>query len=216
MRNFLRVAAAVALTSILTGCGGDGKDETQGTAGKDVCDHFAAASDVADALSFVGNTENFTEVGSKPKETLASLRSADGKVDDTQELQGSPYCSLKAADGEERILTIYFREAATVDEADSEAEKTFTFYNTGASAMGTDRLASIYFRCPMKSPNKTIIVNGTLERENKVEASGKEVAAKQMTVMNAAALKVAGELGCVDTHLNAGAPKAVSGVYAGR
>lgn len=215
MRKLMKLAVVTAaMTAAVTACDSNEKAKAPGASSKNVCGHFAKQSAVAAALARIGGTERFTDAGSKPKETLASLRSADGKIDSTQETQGSPLCALKSADTKDLILTIYFREALTVAKANSESEKTFTFYDTGASALGSDRLASIYFRCHMTNPSKDIIVNGTLERENKVDVPDKEVAGKQMVVMNAAARKVADELGCENPKLTAGAPKAVSGVYA--
>ncbi|QBJ92620.1 hypothetical protein D0Z67_21560 [Streptomyces seoulensis] len=100
--------------------------------------------------------------------------------------------------------------------ANSESEKTSTYYRTGASAASEERVASIYFHCRMANPKKNIIVNARLERESKVKLSGKEAADNQMIVANAAAQSVAQQLGCQGTGLTAGAPKAVSGVYGPR
>ncbi|MEU5595982.1 hypothetical protein [Streptomyces sp. NPDC020298] len=203
--------AIVAVAVTATACGVD--DHASGERSREVCDSFAAEGDVASALSRISDTDRFTDSGSKPEETLASLRSADGMVTSAEELQGSPLCVLKPAGEDDPLLTIYLREASTVSKADSEKEKTFTLYDTGASAMATDRLASIYFHCRMSNPRKSIIVNGTLERENKVGVPRKETTDKQMLVMNAAARQVTDELGCAGADLAEGTPKATSGVY---
>ncbi|MGW3115099.1 hypothetical protein [Streptomyces sp. NPDC001091] len=111
---------------------------------------------------------------------------------------------------------MYFREAVVILKASDESEKTSTYYRTGASAASTDRVASIYFHCRMKSPKKDVIVNARLERESKVDLPGKEAADNQMIVANAAAKSVAQQLGCQGADLSKGAPEAISGVYGPR
>ncbi|WP_030816819.1 hypothetical protein [Streptomyces sp. NRRL F-2799] len=100
--------------------------------------------------------------------------------------------------------------------ANSESEKTSTFYRTGASAASEERVSSIYFHCRMAKPKKDIIVNARLERESKVEISGKEAADNQMIVANAAARSVAQQLGCQGADLSTGTPKAITGLYGPR
>lgn len=216
MHTLKKVAAVTAVIAVATtGCdSGDGGDAAANS--KEVCGHFARDADVATALSRISGTDRFSESRSQRKRTLADLRAADGKSDSAEELQGSPLCVLKSADGDNRILSIYFRDAATVTEATAENKKTFTFYNTGQSAMATDRLASIYFGCRMPDSSKRVIINGTLERENAVDISGKEAAGQQMFVLNAAAHQVAKDLGCDGAGLSEKPPTAVSGVYAGK
>jgi hypothetical protein len=210
------VVVATVIAAAVAGCGSEKDEHSAAANSKEVCGHFAKDSDTATALSRISGTDRFSEGGSKRKQTLASLRAADGKTDSAQELQGSPLCVLKSADGETSILSIYFREASTVSKASSENEKTFTFYGTGASAMASNRLASIYFRCRMQNPSKSLIINGSLERENKLDIDGKEAADQQMVVMNAAARQVAKDLGCDGAGLSKQPPQAVSGVYAGK
>ncbi|NEB91828.1 hypothetical protein [Streptomyces bauhiniae] len=129
------------------------------------------------------------------------------------ETVGVPNCLLRPAAGGGQLVTIYFREAVVILKANSESEKTSTFYRTGASAASEERVSSIYFHCRMAKPKKDIIVNARLERESKVKLSGKEAADNQMIVANAAARSVAQQLGCQETGLSVGVPEAVSGVY---
>jgi hypothetical protein len=211
LKRIALVTAAIVVTT--TGCDSRDGDGAAANA-REVCGHFAQDADVASALSQISRTERFLEGGSQRKRTLAELRAADGKTDNAEELQGSPLCVLKSTDGD-RILSIYFRDAAAVSRASTENEKTFTFYDTGQSAMATDRLASIYFRCRMPGSERSIIMNGTLERENKVDISGKRAAGQQMLVLNAAARQVVNDLRCDGAELSEGPPAAVSGVYAG-
>jgi hypothetical protein len=208
------VAITVALVAAISAC----SEEAGSTAGSGlkveaVCDSFASDSTVAAALEEVSGTNTFTQDGSEPDKTLASLRAADGELE-SGETSGSPFCRLQSSADGETILSVNFREALTVDKPDKEDEKHFTFYNTGESGLASDRTASLYFRCRMKEPNKSIIINGSLERENMVDATKKKLSRDHIILLNAAAHKVASELGCEDSGLTNGTPVATSGVYA--
>jgi hypothetical protein len=211
MRNHVKMALiAVLVTAVSSGCSSNGDSKERGVGAEKVCNNFAHESSTAAALSRIAGTDRFVEIGSKPKETLALLRSANGKIDGVEELQGSPLCSLKTTNKQD-VLTIFFREAKTVITASPEGENIFTFYRTGAAALASDRIASIYFYCRMPGHREKTIINGTLERENKINLSDKELTDKQMIVINAAARQVAGELRCEKPDLVAGAPEVVSG-----
>ncbi|MCM3264574.1 hypothetical protein M3765_11115 [Streptomyces thermoviolaceus] len=201
---------AALITAMTTGCSSSGGSKERGVSAEKVCNNFAHEPSTATALSRIAGTDRFVEIGSKPEETLALLRSANGKVDEVEELQGSPLCSLKTT-SKQAVLTIFFREAKAVIKASPEGENIFTFYRTGASALASDRIASIYFYCRMPGHRERTIINGTLERENKIDLSGKELADQQMTVINAAARQVADELQCEKPDLVPGTPAAVSG-----
>ncbi|MYV38642.1 hypothetical protein GT030_07095 [Streptomyces sp. SID1328] len=167
---------------------------------------------VESALTKIAGTDRFSDHGSEPEEALATLRASDGEVGAFGTM-GVPNCRLRPASGGDQLVTIYFREAVVILKANSESDKTSTYYRTGASAASEERVSSIYFHCRMAKPKKDIIVNARLERESKVKISGREAADNQMIVANAAARSVAQQLGCQGTGLSTGAPKAISGVY---
>ncbi|MER8028046.1 hypothetical protein ABTZ78_03575 [Streptomyces bauhiniae] len=214
LRRFNVATVGIALLCLVTACSADAGDDSGIRAGE-ACGKFAHDPSVESALTKIAGTERFSDHGSEPKEALATLRASDGKVG-AFETMGVPNCLLRPAAGKGRLVTIYFREAVVILKANSESEKTSTFYRTGASAASEERVSSIYFHCRMAKPKKDIVVNARLERESKVKLSGKEAADNQMIVTNAAARNVAQQLGCQGTDLSAGAPQAVSGVYGPR
>ncbi|MGW3713909.1 hypothetical protein ACWDN6_27550 [Streptomyces albogriseolus] len=204
----------IILAATLSGCSADNStEEAEGEKGASVCGGFARQSDVASALEDVTGADSFTENRSKPDETLQSLRAADGEVE-VDEILGSPYCRLQAAKGGEEVLTINFREALAVNKSDAEDEKIFTFYRSGESAYASEHTASLYFRCRMSAPAKEVLIHADLERLRKVEVSDVRLSRANILILNAAAGKVASELGCSSPGLTSGQPSPVSGVHA--
>lgn len=211
LRRFDLATVGMALLCLMTACSAGTGDDSGIQAGE-VCEKFARDPSVEAALTKITGTDRFSDHRSEPKEALATLRASDGEVG-AFETRGVPNCLLQPATGGDQLVGIYVREAVVILKANSESEKTSTYYRTGASAASEDRVASIYFHCRMANPKKNIIVNTRLERESKVKLSGKEAADNQMIVANAAAQNVAQQLGCQGTGLTAGTPKAISGVY---
>ncbi|UUU30513.1 hypothetical protein JIX56_11700 [Streptomyces sp. CA-210063] len=208
------VVLTAALVAAISACSEEVDDTADsGVKVEVVCGSFAKESTVAAALKEVSGTDTFTQEGSEPDDTLTSLREADGKVESGEAL-GSPFCRLQSSADGEAILSINFREALTVDKADTDDEKHFTFYKTGESALASDRTASLYFRCQMADSDKSVIINGSLERENNVEVPEKKLSQDHIVLLNAAAHKVSAELGCKDPGLTSGSPTATSGHYA--
>ncbi|MGW3115097.1 hypothetical protein [Streptomyces sp. NPDC001091] len=213
MLRGLRVAAVgISLLGAVSACSAGAPEEDAGIRAAEVCGGFAHDSAVESALAKISGTARFSDNGSEPEKALATLRAADGKVENS-EMDGVPNCLLRPPPGGEHLVTISVREAAIILKANPESEKMYTYYRTGASASSTDRFASIYFRCRMANPEKNFIVNASLERESRVKLPGKEAADNQMIVANAAAKRVAQQLGCKGTDLSEGAPQAISGVY---
>ncbi|MGA5727028.1 hypothetical protein ACPCI1_00100 [Streptomyces seoulensis] len=212
LRSLRSATVAIALLGTLSACSGGPQGGNSGVQAGEVCGKFAHAPSVASALAKLAGADRFSESGSEPEKALATLRAADGKVDDS-ELDGVPQCLLRPPSGGEPVVTVSFREAVVVLKADPESEKTYTYYRTGASASASHRWATIYFRCRMTKPEKNLVINVSLERESSVKLSGKQEVDDQMLVVNAAAKDVARQLGCGGTGLSEEAPKAVSGVY---
>ncbi|MFJ5521279.1 hypothetical protein ACIQB4_30110 [Streptomyces griseoluteus] len=211
-RSLKSVMVAVALLGTVAACSGGAQQRDEGVHASAVCGKFAQAPSVASALAKLAGTARFSEDGSEPNKALATLRAADGKVDDS-EMDGVPKCILRPPSGGDHLVTVSFREAVVVLKANPESEKSYTYYRTGASASASHRWATIYFRCHMTKPEKNVIINASLERESSVKLSGKREVDNQMLVANAAAQDVAQQLGCQGTNLSKGAPEAISGVY---
>ncbi|MFJ6842120.1 hypothetical protein ACIQRE_05530 [Streptomyces griseoluteus] len=211
---FRSMALAAALVASVSAC--DAGDENAGVRAGEVCDRFARAPAVASALVKLAGTERFDENLSEPKEAVATLRAADGKFSDHDDWAEVPECLLRAREGGDPLVTLYFREALVVLKPQPEYFKDYTYYRTGASAASLHRVVSIYFHCRMTKPSKSVIINARLERESKVKLSGKSEVDAQMLVANTAALKMARQLGCQGTGLSQTPPQAVSGLYGPR
>ncbi|WP_237537515.1 hypothetical protein [Streptomyces sp. SID2999] len=59
-------------------------DEDAGVRADEVCGRFARTPAVASALAKLAGTDRFSENGSEPEKALATLRAADGKVEDSE------------------------------------------------------------------------------------------------------------------------------------
>ncbi|MFF7969203.1 hypothetical protein ACFZC3_28095 [Streptomyces sp. NPDC007903] len=210
-RIFRSAALSAALAVTVSACGVG--DEDAGVRAGEVCGRFAHTPAVASALAKLAGTERFNEDLSEPTEAVATLRAADGKFSGHDDLVDVPECLLRAPEGGDPLVTLYFREALVVLKPQPEYFKDYTYYRTGASAASLHRVVSIYFRCRMTKPKKSLIVNARLERESKVKLSGKSEVDAQMLVANTAALKMARQLGCQGTDLSQSPPQAISGLY---
>ncbi|MFD9224419.1 hypothetical protein ACFWDI_31505 [Streptomyces sp. NPDC060064] len=199
---------AVVVLGAAAGCSSDngGKDAMKGKPVADVCDGFAKDAPALNALRAIVGDGDFADDRSLPDETLKALREADGELTTKELASGTPLCRLQAAKDGESALDIDFREALVVPKGRD--RPTFSYFITGEDALSANRFAKILFECRMKEPAKKIIVAAELERSNKSEASEKDLPGLQITVLNAAARKVAAELGCQnDTKLVSGVPK---------
>ncbi|MFG2814195.1 hypothetical protein [Streptomyces sp. NPDC048410] len=215
LRSLRSATVAIALLGTVSACSGGVQEGDEGVQASEVCGKFAHTPSVASALTKLAGSGRLSEGGSEPEKAIATLRAADGKVEDS-EMDGVPSCLLRPPSGGDHLVTIYFREAVVILKANPESEKRYTYYRTGASASASHRWATIYFRCHMTKPDKQVVINASLERESDVKLSGKQEVDNQMLVANAAAKSVAQQLGCQGTNLSEGAPEAVSGVYGPR
>ncbi|MEG8280565.1 hypothetical protein [Streptomyces sp. AHA2] len=202
------IVLAVVLASGSGACSTAQSDEETGKASfsaSRVCGGFANRSAVAQALRAATAVDRFSDARSKPEQTLQSLTNADGKVSGA-ELLGSPYCRLQDGDSGDEVLTISFRQALTVDKADPEDERHFTFFQTGLSALASEHTAGIYFNCRMNDSRKEIIIHGDLELEKSARISNEKLTNANMQLLNAAASKVSVELGCRGSSITSSMP----------
>lgn len=205
------VPAAVVVLGAAAGCSSDdeGKEATKGKPVAEVCDGFAKDAPALDALKAIAGDGYFTSDLSEPDKVLDTLRMASRteKSGKTRP-QGIPSCWLLLAKGGERDLRIDFREALEVPDRDARLEKSVTYFSTGERASSSDSRATVYFKCRMKAPAHEITISGELQRSDENGAPEKGIRAHQATVVNAAARKVAADLGCQNaTKLVNGVPK---------
>ncbi|TQK44875.1 hypothetical protein FBY35_6408 [Streptomyces sp. SLBN-118] len=210
MRTMLRMLLMpVVAMAVTAGCSSDsdGGDRAQGKPAGEVCGAFAKDPTASAAIKAIAGEGNFRSNLSEPGKVLDTLREAartehSGK----QRMQGIPFCWLLQANGGEADLRIEFREAAEVPERDARLK--VTYFSTGERASSSDSLASVYFKCRMKAPAHEIVIAAQLRGPEGNKAPDKDIRTHQTTVVNAAARKVAADLGCQnDTKLVSGAPK---------
>jgi hypothetical protein len=87
--------------------------------------------------------------------------------------------------------------------------KSATYFSTGVIAYSSDNIAWVYFKCRMKAPAHEIVIEAQLGGP---EGQGnkppqKDIRVHRITAANAAARKVAADLGCQNTGLVQGVPK---------
>ncbi|WP_306328732.1 hypothetical protein [Streptomyces venezuelae] len=201
--------AAVALLSVVaTACSADGGDAVaKGQSASEVCGGFAGEPVVTSALEAIaGKGVPLTSDQSEPERVVSELRkAAQTQQSGKQRMKGIPFCALEVAADEKDVLTVTLREALAVPSR--EASKEFvTFYSTGRAATSSDLFASIYFDCRMKAPAHDIVLSAELERADENEADHPGIREEQITLANAAARKVADQLGCTGTGLATGVP----------
>ncbi|WP_309057822.1 hypothetical protein [Streptomyces sp.] len=204
------IAAAVMVTSLLTGCsgagdGGDRTAETKGRTAAEVCGGFAGEPSVAEALAAIaGEGVPFSSDTVRPEKVITDLqKAARAPQSGKRWMDGVPFCELEQAHDGRRILDITVREALAVPAHDG---KVSTAYSSGLRATSSDLFAAVYFSCQLKAPAHEIIVVAELQRPLDHPADHPGIRDDQVTVVNAAARRVAADLGCADTRLAAGAP----------
>ncbi|MEU9014132.1 hypothetical protein AB0D12_31065 [Streptomyces sp. NPDC048479] len=211
LRVLLVPVVAVAVTA---GCSSDngsgGGRKVQGDPADTVCGAFAKDAPASAALKAVAGGGNFTSDLSESDKVLDTLREASRTEQSGKARpQGIPFCwLLPAKGGEAGGLRIEFREALEVPERDARLEKSVTYFSTGEAASSSDTRALVSFKCRMKAPAHEIVITAELQGSGGNQAPEKNIRANQVTVANAAARKVAADLGCQnDTKLVNGVPK---------
>jgi len=196
MSGPVAVAAVAALASLVAGCS-DGGDGPSAVTSGDICGGFTRAEAARSALTALTGGDRLTQDAYEPDATLKALREADGRLSPRELASGTLFCRLRKAGDAEPALTVDFREALVIPR--SPGDDTFTAFATGAEAKSSTHFAKILFHCPRPAPAKPLIVAAELERSNKTSLSPEDLAAHQITVLNAAARAVAERLGCEGT-----------------
>ncbi|MEE1752265.1 hypothetical protein [Streptomyces sp. SP18CS02] len=204
LRKFMAPLAAVLLAA---GCSSGGGDDVaaEGRPADEICGAFAKDQPAAAAFEAIAGEGGLVDNLSEPERVVKELRAAalepqSGKT----RMKGVSFCWPRSTDGK-GVFNITFREALAVPES---ADTDVTRYTVGESATSSDLFASIYFTCRMKAPAHEIVIAAELERDDRNEAAEADVRARQITVLNAAARKVSGELGCgPETELGTGVPQ---------
>lgn len=209
MRTMLRMFLVPVVAMVVTaGCSSDsgGGEKTEGESANEVCGAFAKDAASSAALKVIAGGGNFTSDLSEPEKVLDTLReAARTEQSGSQRMQGIPFCWLLPTKGGEADLRIDFREVSEVPEPDARLK--VTYFSTGERASSSDSLASVFFKCRMKAPARQIIIAAQLRGPEGNKAPQKDVRAHQITVVNAAARKVAADLGCQNDGLVDGVPK---------
>jgi hypothetical protein len=212
MRTMLRLFLVPVVAMVVTaGCSSDsgGGEKAEGESANEVCGAFAKDAASSAALKVIAGGGNFTSDLSEPDKVLDTLReAARTEQSGKQRIQGIPFCWLLPAEGGEASVRIEFREASEVPEQDARLKA--TYFSTGERAWSSDSLASVYFKCRMKAPAHEVVIAAQLQPPDGNKASQKDIRTDQITVVNAAARKVAADLGCRNHGLVAGVPKPAS------
>jgi hypothetical protein len=213
MRTALRMlmVPAVVVMAVTVGCSsnGGGGTEDQGKPPGEVCGAFAKDAPSSAALAAIAGKGNLTNRLSEPDEVLKALREAARTEQQGKErMKGIPFCWLQRAKDGKPVLHVTFREALALPSRDAADEAVATFFSTGELASSSVAFAPVYFKCRMKAPAHEILIAAELERSDENKAPEKDIRTNQMTVVNAAARKVAADLGCQnDTKLVTGQPR---------
>lgn len=212
MRSALtRLGAAVAAAALLAGCsGGDGGEvpqEPEGLAAAEVCGGFAKDAPAAAALKAVLGSERFEDDLSKPDKALARLRDdAAEPWADSYRPQAVRYCGLRPAEGGQKDLKIEVGAVGKGPYLGPQLAKAVTSYASGLEAFTSSGLGHVYFSCRLKAPAHTIVVETTIWGPAGIPETDLEQRTRLITLANAAARQVSGELGCEDDGLAAGVP----------
>ncbi|MFD7444139.1 hypothetical protein [Streptomyces sp. NPDC059909] len=211
MRSTLRmlmVPAAVVVLAASAGCSSGVDDAAKGKSAEEICGAIAKNAPASTAFKAIAGEGNLEDTLAEPDRLLKDLRAAalepqSGKT----RMKGIPFCWPRSAKDGKGVFMLTFREALALPGRSADDEKVATFFATGEQASSSDYYASVYFKCRMKAPAHEILIDAELERADENEASEKSIRVHQITVANAAARKVAADLGCQnDTKLVSGVP----------
>ncbi|MDH2393041.1 hypothetical protein QCN29_30555 [Streptomyces sp. HNM0663] len=183
----------------------------------EVCGAFAKEASVSAALKALVGDGRLRDSLSEPDDVLKKLRAngriaQSGKEDVPRMQQAVPYCVLMSTDDRDVDFRIQFRESLGVPERNARLDQGKTFYASGERADSSDTVAAVFFKCRMKAPAHEIVVHAQLARSDTGVGVQKDAREHQITVLNAAALKVAADLDCQnDTKLAKGVPHVEAG-----
>ncbi|MFE9136867.1 hypothetical protein [Streptomyces sp. NPDC007355] len=207
----VRIGAAAVVAALLAGCsGGDGGDATkepEGLSAAEVCGGFAKDAPAAAALKAVLGSERFEDDLSKPDKALARLHAdAAAPGADSYRPQAVRYCGLRPAEGGQKDLKIEVGAVGKGPYLGPELAGKVTSYASGLEAFTSSGLGHVYFSCRLKAPAHTIVVETAIWGPAGIPETSLEQRTRLITLANAAARQVSGELGCEDDGLAAGVP----------
>ncbi|MET9801334.1 hypothetical protein [Streptomyces sp. NPDC006368] len=203
---------AVVVMAVTAGCSSDsgGAEEDLGKPAGEVCGAFAKDPQPSAALKAIGG-ERFRDDLSDPDEVLQTLRQV-AEIEQSAKMgkprmQGKDFCWLFPAKGGDDAIRIQFRESLGVPGRDARLAGKVTYFSTGERASSSDGLTSVFFKCRMKPPAHEITLQAWFEGPDVPKAPRQKFRSLQVTVVNAAARKVAADLACQnDTKLVTGVP----------
>ncbi|MER5882869.1 hypothetical protein ABT160_03485 [Streptomyces sp. NPDC001941] len=213
MRERIKALAPVlALLGGVAACSGGGSGADAGAgAGRtaaQVCAGFAKAPVDAAALQrILGGGEGLDDDLSEREKAVAALRDAAAQPAGGRAVgQGEDYCWVGR--GADRDMKIEAGTAPGVPEGEDPARG--TWYGTGAYARASDGVAFLYFGCRVPGAVRDMTVRMVLRGPGDGRSPEPSARADRITVANAAARALAGDLRCTnDTELVTGVPRSV-------
>ncbi|QIP86263.1 hypothetical protein GLX30_22025 [Streptomyces sp. Tu 2975] len=208
MRNELKLLLPAVVIFLAAGCSsgsdGEGTGEQVGKPLDRICGGiFARGGTVTAALEALVDGTAVTDEASQPEAALKALTApGEGKG-----VEGAPFCRVQAAGSGEWFFNIDVRQASAVPSGDDDMGGDLTYFSTGELASSTDSFAALYFKCRPNAGGREIIVNAELEQLDEGAGTGKGIRVDQMTVLNAAAQKIAENVRCGETKLVEGVPR---------
>ncbi|MFF5917816.1 hypothetical protein ACFY8C_05675 [Streptomyces flavochromogenes] len=208
MRFALTRLGAAAAVAVLTGCSGaDAPKRPEGLPPAEVCGGFAKGTPAGAALVAAMGSDRFTDGLSEPEKALALLRDATAApLADTYRPQPKSYCTLLPVSGGGDSLTVNVNPIGKAPGMHPGLLSKATLYTSGRLAYASAGLGRLYFSCGLEEPAHGFVVEVAVSGPGGVPDADLRQRTRLITVANAAARSVAGELGCADTGLVDGAP----------
>ncbi|MFF0450938.1 hypothetical protein ACFYT4_31930 [Streptomyces sp. NPDC004609] len=210
--------AALGLVAAMgvSGCTRESKETPTGSTASEICQATLDTSAAA-ALKEISGTDRFTESpgeGTSGEKSRFSLEKAADGLHKAESERSS--CVVYKADGKSDTPLIEVDFEASLTHPDSREPVTdnpdeYTYYPIGVyAATKADLSASLYFRCPTKGgKGNTPYVKAGLFSPGRLV--GDSTSKERMTVLNAIARKLAGQLGCATSaRLPAEVPEPVA------
>lgn len=152
-------------------------------------------------------SERFRDSLSNPEKALDLLRDAtSAPLADSYRPQAVKYCGLLPMESGKDSLSIELNPAREAPGLHPEHAKKVTSYTTGLQAFSSSGLGRIYFSCRLKAPAHEIVVETVVRGPGGVPETDVAQRTRLITLANAAARQVSGELGCEDDGLATGVP----------
>ncbi|MDX2559124.1 hypothetical protein PV371_05615 [Streptomyces sp. TX20-6-3] len=217
MRSVLaRMGAAAAVVALLSSCsggeGGDGTNEPSGLSAAGVCGGgFAKDAAATAALKAVMGGGGFHDglAQSEPEKALDELRKASPEQwAESYRPEPRRYCWFWPAGdgGGEKDLQIQLSPARSAPGLHPEHAKKVTSYASGLQAYASSSFSRVYFSCRLQAPAHEIVVETVVRGPAGVPETDLEQRKRLVTLANAAARQVSGELGCEKDGLATGVP----------